>query len=231
MTYLQLCQALRRESGISTADPTTVEGTLTGYTKRLADWIDRAWTEIQNHHDWEWMWRTSSQTLTIGTQAYQPNTDSDTSTGDFQLSPELAKWVTTNVRIKENTADEGFLSYVPWGTWSASASAIGTVTSARPTSYTIRPDDVIVLNTTPDKAYTLSFDYYRTPQTLSLNSDTPELPGEYHDIILYLALTYVGAEQDAPEVYQDAQAQYNKRLADMGVTQIQTVQIRYEPLA
>ena len=46
MTYLELCQTLRREAGVSGVGPASVVDQ-SGEYLRLVEWIKAAWTEIQ----------------------------------------------------------------------------------------------------------------------------------------------------------------------------------------
>jgi len=87
------------------------------------------------------------------------------------------------------------------------------------------------LGSLPDAVYTIDFDYYRTPQQLTQNTDELLIEEQFHDAVLYKAILYVAAEQDAPELYQDAQAQLNIRLSAMGVTELPTIAIAQTPVA
>jgi len=57
------------------------------------------------------------------------------------------------------------------------------------------------------------------------------LAEQYHDAVLYKAILYVAAEQDAPELYQDAQAQLNARLFSMGNSFLPTITLAERPVA
>ena len=153
-----------------------------------------------------------------GQQNYDP-------VDNLALSPVLSKWVTSSVRITDN-GQTGYLTYVPWATWLRT-----TFSSGKPTSFTIRPDNKMSFNTLPDAVYGIYFDYYRTPQQLALNTDELLLAEQYHDAVLYKAILYVAAEQDAPELYQDAQAQLNIRLSAMGTTALPTITLAERPVA
>ena len=87
------------------------------------------------------------------------------------------------------------------------------------------------LGSLPDAVYTIDFDYYRTPQQLTQNTDELLIEEQFHDAVLYKAILYAAAEQDAPELYQDAQAQLNIRLSAMGVTELPTIAIAQTPVA
>jgi hypothetical protein len=217
LNYLALCDKLLKETGLSDQGVSSVVGQ-TGLNKKSVDWINRAWTEIQNLNDWNFLWKTSSFNTVNGQQNYDP-------VNNLALSPTLHKWVHSSVRISV-TGGTGYLTYVPWTTWVRT-----TFSSGKPTSFTIRPDNQISFNTLPDAIYTIYFDYYRTPQQLSTNTDELLLAEQFHDAVLYKAILYVAAEQDAPELYQDAQAQLNIRLSAMGVTALPAITLAERPVA
>jgi hypothetical protein len=217
LNYLALCDKLLKETGLSDQGVSSVIGQ-TGLNKKSVDWINRAWTEIQNLNDWNFLWKTSSFNTVNGQQNYDP-------VDNLALSPTLHKWVHSSVRISV-TGGTGYLTYVPWTTWMRT-----TFSSGKPTSFTIRPDNQISFNTLPDAIYTIYFDYYRTPQQLSTNTDELLLAEQFHDAVLYKAILYVAAEQDAPELYQDAQAQLNIRLSAMGVTALPAITLAERPVA
>ena len=68
MTFLELCQRMRQECGISGTGPSTVVSQ-TGNLKRIVDWVNTAWIDIQTtHQDWDWM-RASASFPTVASQA------------------------------------------------------------------------------------------------------------------------------------------------------------------
>ena len=217
MNYLALCDKLLKETGLSDQGVSSVVGQ-SGLNKKAVDWVNRAWTEIQNLNDWDFLWNTSYFSTVIGQQNYDP-------VDNLALSPTLHKWINSSVRITQSSGT-GYLTYVPWATWVRT-----TFSSGKPTSFTIRPDNLISFNTLPDEIYTIYFDYYRTPQQLSTNTDELLLAEQFHDAVLYKAILYVAAEQDAPELYQDAQSQLNIRLSAMGTSVLPTITLAERPVA
>lgn len=217
MNYLALCDKLLKETGLSDQGVSSVVGQ-SGLNKKAVDWVNRAWTEIQNLNDWDFLWNTSYFSTVIGQQNYDP-------VDNLALSPTLYKWINSSVRITQSSGT-GYLTYVPWATWVRT-----TFSSGKPTSFTIRPDNLISFNTLPDEIYTIYFDYYRTPQRLSTNTDELLLAEQFHDAVLYKAILYVAAEQDAPELYQDAQSQLNIRLSAMGTSVLPTITLAERPVA
>ena len=172
MNYLALCDKLLKETGLSDQGVSSVIGQ-SGLNKKAVDWINRAWVEIQNLSDWEFLWQYTTFNTVVNQQDYDPVIN-------LALSPSLDKWIPNSVRITENNLT-GYLSYTPWSEW-----VRANFSSGKPTSFTIRPDNQIL---------------------------------------------YVAAEQDAPELYQDAQSQLNIRLSAMGTSALPTITLAERPVA
>ena len=217
MNYLTLCDDLLKESGTSDQGVFSVNGQ-TGISLKAVKWVRRAWIEIQGMRDWRFLWQSSSFDTVIGQSEYNPVTN-------LALSPELKSWITTSVRLV-NGDETTVLEHIKWHDWAKLS-----VTIENPTAFTIRPDDVLVLNVAPTKAYQVLFEYYRRPQILVANNDIPLLSEEYHEAILYKAMAYLAAEQDAPELYQDAQRQLNAWLHSMKAREIPEITFGRESIA
>ena len=72
MNFLQLVQSLRQECGVSGSGPSSTVSQ-SGEAKRLVDWINAAWLEIQGLHDtWFFMRSTFSFQTVAGTGDYTP---------------------------------------------------------------------------------------------------------------------------------------------------------------
>jgi len=93
------------------------------------------------------------------------------------------------------------------------------------------PDDTIRLNALPEESCTIDFDYYRASVALSDNADVPAMPVQFHDAILYQAIMYYAAHEDAPELYQDAVFNLNSRMAELVKHSLPQIQISARPLA
>ena len=208
MTYLELCQRVRQESGISGVGPTTVAGQQ-GQLSKIVEWVKAAWLEIQNEReDWQFMWGT----LTFDTVANQDAFTVDTT--DIKYFD----WV----RIYEKSlgkTDENELPEITYRQMRED-SKIGVEETDRPISFSIRPDKAIVLAPTPVEIYTITADYYQLPQVLTDNADIPTLPVAYHDIIVYKALMMFAAHFEANMQYQHAAAQYARLMANLEMNQL-----------
>ena len=217
MNYLTLCDDLLKESGTSDQGVFSVNGQ-SGMSLKAVKWIRRAWIEIQGMRDWRFLWQTSSFNTVLGQSEYDPVTN-------LALSPELKSWVTTSLRLV-NGDETTILKHIKWHDWAKLSTTI-----ENPTAFSIRPDNTLVLNTAPTKAYQILFEYYRKPQILTENNDIPLISAEYHEAILYKAMSYLATEQDAPELYQDAQRQLGVWLYSMKSQEIPEITFGSESIA
>lgn len=208
MNYLQLCQKLRQECGISGTGPTSVLSQ-TGEMQRITTWVSTAWNDIQNLHDtWRFMWAQTSQPLTAGGRIYDPSADWALSVKDWDF--DTVKLYRTSAGI----ADEQFLVFMPWDEFKQFFNW-GQVLSQRPTIFTKRPDDTLMFNYQLDGDYTLHADYWQLPTTLAADSDTPGIPTRYHDVIVWKAAMMYAEYEEAGVVYAAMQRRYKQLLSEL----------------
>lgn len=220
MTFLELASRLLTETGVDDNGVASVSGQ-TGMQLKAVYWINRAWTEIQNLQSWDFLWVGDARlTTVVGQPSYLP-------TEHLQLNPLLKKWITDSVRISDATGT-GYLRYQPWARWQAARLH---ASSGKPTTFTINPQNALVFNALPDAAYETGFDYYRQPQVLSGNTDTPILPEHHHDIILYKAMEYLATEQGAPEIYQSGAITLRRMMSKLRHEHLPQISIGSSPVA
>jgi len=210
-TYLELCQRTRQECGIAGSGPSTVLSQ-TGDLKRVVDWVNTAWQDIQNRTDtWQWMRQGFSVNLIAGQREYTPAQCGIT---DF------ASWDIEHIRVYSgSTANECTLSYVGYDDF-REVYMRGTVPTARPAFFTISPSKSLILYPTPDQAYTVYGDYYTTPKQLTVNADVPGMPTRFHDLIWYGAMRKYAMFEAANEVYQFATQEYNRLMRNLEQDQL-----------
>jgi hypothetical protein len=218
MNYLTLCDTLIKEAGLDETGVLSVVGQ-SSIKKKVVTWVNRAWVEIQNKRDWNFLWQEGSFNTVVDSQTYDP-------VGDMALSPALRRWDTSSFIHSTSGSSKFYLQYIPWESFDNTLSSSGT-----PTQFTVKPNKFLKFNSVPDVIGTVDFSYIRTPQTLSANTDTPLLDSAYHDIILYQAMLYLAAEQDASELYQDAHMQLTARLADLSAEFLPNTYVAHTPLA
>lgn len=203
MNYLQLCQRLRQEVGGSGDGPASVTSQ-TGENRLYVDWINQAWTEIQNLRvDWDYHWSQMSITLTSGQST-------GTLPADFRT-------------LKDGTLYIGIypVSIITWDQMSDLRSQ--GLNTNRPTSVAIAPDGTLYLNATCDQNYTLTGEYFILPQSLTSNVDIPLLPSRFHMMIVYKAMMYYASYENAPEVGAMGNLQYQQMLSDTGIDELPLV--------
>jgi hypothetical protein len=179
-TFLELAQKLRQEVGAAGSGPAAVTGQ-TGEARRLVDWVRDAWVDIQAKQvAWSFLWAQFEKAVT----------DAES---DYLVAEDANRVVPDTVRLNGQR-----LVSLEYGDYSR---RIVTSPETVPQSFVILPDRK--LRILPASNGTLTGDYYRTPQVLAANTDTPLAPAHLHEAIVAQAMIFYAAYEDAPEIYQD----------------------------
>ena len=134
MNFLQLCQALRAEAGLSGAGPSSVVSQ-TGMYGMLVGWIGQAYAEILKMHPWEFLWaRVDSTPLTIAQSLY--------ATSALGAS-DVGKMYRTKM-FDITTPGINRINYVQWKTIDEATPTTGT-----PRYWSRRPDGKVVFAPIP----------------------------------------------------------------------------------
>lgn len=222
MNYLQLCAYVKREAGITGAVPTTMQNQAEELS-RVGQWVQAAWADIQTLHDqWEWM-RHSFHFSTAAQQqsyAYTVVTDDDTS----QFISNFANWKRDSFRkylVSVGQSGEMILPFEDYNRF-RDMYLFGTQRTnyASPAVFTVDPQKRILLGNSPDAVYYVNGEYWRGPTTLSADTDTPDMPSQFHMAIVWRALGHYGMYEAAPEAVQRAQAEYPKWLMRLEADQL-----------
>jgi len=210
MNFLQLVQRLRQECGVSAGTTAAAPSTTVnqnGEMRRLVDWINAGWLDLQTRHD-DWLWMRAGFTLPTvsGTHTY---TAADASITDFR------EWSLDSLKVYTvSTTDETELFYVSYEEF-RSCYMLGQIASGRPAYFTVTPDRSLRFYPTPDAAYTVYGDYQRMASEMSADTDIPSIPTEYHLAIVYRAMIKYGRYEAASEIYEDARAEYARILSQL----------------
>jgi len=225
MNYLQLCQTLRQEVGATGNGPASVVSQ-TGESLRFVNWIQRAYLKVQTSQmNWRWMHATSTLALTLSQQNYAKTDLVASRFGRWDprnwVVYETAEGVTDAtklVRLEYDDFEQRFIHK--------------SVSDGRPKWYAIGPDDSIYIAPAPDATgYTLRFRYWKSADTLSGNTDEPEIPADYHWIIVYEAMKYHARREAAPELMEDAIRNYDEEEARLMRDQLDPIEFSDETLA
>jgi hypothetical protein len=204
--FLQLVTLFCQECGVPTTNLTTVVGQ-TGELKQMCDWLANAWIRIQSKHDtWKFMRSSASWAVVAAQQSYTP-AQCGVTAGTFR------KWKRETFRnyvTAIGTASEIDLSYLVYDDfrdlWLFSGNRS---TTGRPVTFTVHPDNSIMLAPVPLTGYTITGDYFRHAARLAADADIPALPDGHDDMLLvYRAKMFYGGFWGAKEAYATGREEY-----------------------
>ena len=197
-TYIQLCQDMAREVGIPGTGPSSVSPTAEEETDIVRQ-IKDADMDIQRRwFNWDYLWAEASITTVSGTSTITSPSD-------------LAQWNVDSVVFDPTSDDYQVLEYMPWKEYRYEYK-YGTVDSATPEVFSIKPDNVIDLYPTPDSATTVKAEYWKTPTELSASTDESVIPSRFHRIIICRAKVFYAEQNDAPEIMASSIAEFSDLL-------------------
>jgi hypothetical protein len=222
MNYLQLAQRLRQEAGVSGTGPLTVVNQ-SGEMRRLVDWINSAWLDIQRlHASWDWMLAETTFLTVAGQGSYTPV--------QAGIASRFGRWSIASFRVARTPPnDETMLMPLSYGDF-RSVYLTGPQPQARPVVVCSLPSLSLGLGYKPDQAYTIRGEYWKSAQNLTADSDIPEMPEDYHDAIVYRALMLYARYESAAEIYEDALQNYRRLISLLEIHQLPSFD-GTEPLA
>ena len=225
LTFLDLCQRLRQECGISGTGPSAVLNQV-GEMQRIVSWIQTAWLDIQTaHQDWDYF-RTTITWPLDGVKTSWKLADIETASGVSGFAARFGRWNRDSFRNYQTSVgliSEIFMDWMPYDKW-RDLYFIGAMRSSftRPNVISIMPDKSIVTGPVGASGYTMLGDYYTSPQSLSGDSATPcgnntgtgntIWPTQYNMMIVYRAMMSYGTFENAPEVYNHGEKEFNKMI-------------------
>lgn len=228
LTYLELVQKVARET--SASEPSTTTGQ-TGESRRLVDWVNDAWLDIQNKHDTGWRWLRHGFTVNTAasddTYTYSDCSDSTSASaitrfGQWRLNDNCLRpkcYLTSS-----GVGSEYWLNYLCWEDF-CHIYKIGSQSTGSPAHITIDPQNQLVIGPTPDAAYTITGEYYRSAQTLVADSDTPEMPEQFHNLIVWYAMEHYGYSEIAQEAIGKAKTFGKRMLKQLEGNQLERIKI------
>lgn len=210
MNFLEICRRLTQETGTISGDnvPSSTVGQI-GRLKKIVDKAVTAYNDIQDkHEDWLWMQAQFTGVITSPTTTY---------TGASFGLTRHRKWIrdehtVTMYATATGVADESELTFLSYRAFLRQYDR-GVQTPNRPMNYTITPANEIRLGPVPDTDYMLRGLYQKSNQNLGStgtaadNTEIPELPFDYHMIIVWDALLTVGEYDVAGPTQTRAQRQ------------------------
>lgn len=236
MNFLKIAQRARQECGIPGTGPSAVTGQ-TGELKRIVDWCAQAYTDIQNRHLSEPCWRwlrhgfTLSTTTDDDTYAYTDATDDTSSAAISRFSHWRLDDCYDPPKIYLTSSGVGTQTWMTWLPWEDFKTIYrrGTQNSSYPIHITVDPQNNLVVGPKPNGAYTINGDFYRSAQELAADGDTPEMPSQFHTLIVYMAMQEYGYFESAPEVLARGKEKAGNMMRDLELNQLPKMRM-WEPL-
>lgn len=231
-TYLELCQSLSRESGVISGTNPTAVASQTGRLLKIVEWTAQAYVLIQNlHADWRWMQKTFSQVTASGAAQYTPASWSITDLRDWLRDDRATGYQPHTVYLTATgVSDENALLEISWQQWRTRYGR-GSQTNNRPTEYAISPAGEFSLGAIPDDIYTISGEYRQAAVVLAADANTPDMPGAFHDIIVWRALMLLAEFDEAVEQRAAAVIKYNELREDLERNQLPVMFLAHSPIA
>lgn len=231
MDFLALVKDVARQSG-TLAGGTTINSvtSLTGRGEKIANWVQSAWDDIQSVRDcWKWQYREFVGALLVDTKRY--------TYASFNIAS-LSRWAVDTDEHKPFTlydpaigkADEAPIYFMAYKAWRERYDR-GVHTAQRPICYSISPTNELVFGPTPDKAYALSGEYWKGPQALAANGDTPEMPAKFHKAIVWRAMMLLGEADENDPTILNAGREYKAIFAQLCSDQLDSLTLDGNVLA
>lgn len=189
MNLLQLVKFLARETGsYSPNDITTIEVVEDEHVQDLVHWvIDSNW-EIENLTD---LWRFRMREGSIEMEPDRNDYPMAEFLGDQyfkKVVPYTHPWHQSHIQAEDSRQHK--IKFIPYRTWAGwYDTKIQTTTPARPTHFTVLPNEQVRFCPTPDKAYTLHFNYIRRALRMTeVDICEPAMPIDLRNVIIYWAI-------------------------------------------
>lgn len=203
MNFRELCQDVVKELGISGGiGPSTVSaqtGEFANVVRWVADsclWIDNLW------RDWKYLWVEYETVMTGQSLAIAGAREIDR--GSLWLN-----FGTANARQLE------WIEWILMREIRARAPLTGT-----PVSFSVDPSGTIFLDR-PVSGQAIHLEYWKRPTRLTNDLDEPDLPSEYHRLIVARAAVMYGNREAAPEVISGMEAEYTDLLEKLQSDQLE----------
>jgi len=228
MNYLELCVRVREEAGITGSGPSSVTDQA-GQLLRVVNWVQQAWVEIQlMRPNWNFMRGEFTFDTTIDKRDYLA---ADESITDLKL------WDQESFMYYETALgeiDQKPLIYLPYATWRSNFRVGMNVRPAdSPLYITVLPDtNEIRFEPKPDDIYTIEGDYKKSTQALTAADDElTNFPDDFHMLVVWQALKSYGFYENAPEVLEEAEINFDNLLYRLEIEQLPAMSEDREPLA
>lgn len=217
MNYLALCQEIVSELGLSGGTgPSSVTSNSVLELRNVTRWIRDSALYIDNLWlDWKYLWCRYAESAVVGaTTLPAPSGGISVRLWDlnkFRFRTAGGQWQDMTYYTRQQMQDQ----FDP-----------DNAVPGAPYVFTINPDNSIALAAPLDAAYDFKGEFWRRPVTLAANNDTPLIPAEFHRIIVARAAVFYGNREDAPEIIEGMEAEYDDMLDKLQSSELEGFALR-----
>lgn len=213
--YLTLVQELVTELGIGGANQgATVPESVTGQKGQLwnaVNWIKQANNNINlMWADWRYLSVEYAETLTVSSADVPVHSGTEVA----------KKWDRSSFWLDRDQTSAGPLSYLSWEDFRRDVLPGPSSTDTKPSVITQKRDGTLLLNAPCNSAYALTAEFYKRPALLAKDGDIPEMPEEFHRLIVCEAAIKYGNKEAAAEVISGMEAEYDFLLSKLMTDQL-----------
>ena len=204
MNFLQLTQKAVRLSGARLDPPTSVSAAK-GLAADFFTYINDAWRDLQMERP-DWYFRIQEAEINLSGTVLNKGQRLTRVQIPAPINRSFNFIALYDLHIQERDNPEDVptvITYIPWNNYPDRTTLEldyneATQLANRPRHFTVSPDGQVWIYPQPDKDYTLRFFGIKRIQQLCNDCDTPFLPEEYHDMIVWRAIRdYAAYMQDA----------------------------------
>ncbi len=201
-TFLQLSERTRLDCEVtgSISDVAVNNGMLS----RIVNWVSDYYVELQQANiDWRWLRHGWTVNTVADDDTYEYGDCTDTT--ESAAITRFGRWLITDQynppKIYLQSAGVGtetWLTYISWPHFQILYRK-GAQVASYPHFITIDPQNRLVLGPKPNDVYVVTGEYRRSAQVLTANDDVPEMPSDYHRLIVYGAMEKYAGHTGAQE--------------------------------
>jgi len=219
MTFLEICQKVAREGGLAVRIASVTDQS--GMAAKVVDWTQEAWSEIQVWRNWDFMRATATIPVVAGTRTYDIAA---------LTSSRFASWDNTDFVLLRADGSRARVAQTSYARFNEDT-RFSDFPLQEPSIAAMAASFQLLLNTIPIANATLTNDYWKTAFTLALDTDTPDMPVDWHVGIAYKALEKYAMHEEAPEAMGKARREWARVRSQMLKRALPPVEIGVQPLA
>lgn len=220
MTFLELCREVISDTGLAGGDPTQLESVLDqeGDLARVVIWVRNGCLQVDNlWKDWNYLWFEH----VISAAANGLETGSQVPTMPAGLA--VRQWDRAAFYLDYGSDTPLPLKYLDWRAFRERFRS--TPQTGTPGTITVRPDNTLMVESIADGDYAFRGEGWKRPTVLTNDDDEPDMPEDYHRIIVCRAKISYADKEDVPEILEGAQAEYTDILDKLQSDQLDSFQM------